>query len=198
MDIKSSIETLVAHGIPMQDIMASAILNNARDIVAEIAKIDPEAVCMTVSWEGYACEDGLSCTELMCHAHRPSLYRAYVENAACIPPDFEEVCYEDEYDNARTDMMKVGIQINNAMLVDKPTTAVHLREAAINYIKDRAYGRSYDDLRVYVDETLNKVGDRDGDEALGWFFLDAMEVLIGSKIENAWTIAHPKPTEDIV
>ena len=194
MDIKSSIETLVAHGIPMQDIMASAVLNNARDIVAEIAKIDPEAVCMTVSWGDYTGEDGLSCTELMCHARRPSLYHAYIENAACIPPDFEEVCYEDEYDSARTDMMKVGIQINNAMLVDKPTTAVHLREAAINYIKDSAY----DDLRVYADDTLNKMGDRDGDEALGWFFLDAMEVLIGSKIENAWTIAHPKPTEDIV
>ena len=200
MDIKSSIETLVDHGIPVQDIMASAILNNARDVVVEIAKTDPEAVCTTVSWNGYASEDNLSCTELLCHAHRPSLYRAYIENAAPLPLDFEEVCYgdddDDEYDDARTNMMKVGIQVNNAMLVGNPITATQLREAAIGYIKDGVY----DDLHVYVDETLDKMDDCDGDEdeALGWFFIDAMEVLIGSKIENAWTIAHPKPTEDTV
>lgn len=192
MNIKSSIEALVAHGIPMQDIMASAILNGARDVVAEIAKIDPEAISRAVSWGDYTLEDGLNCASLMCSEYKPGIYRAYAENAAYLPHEICEVCYSDEEGFVpATSAMKIGIQVTSMLLVTgNPGLTTHLRENALEFIS-----MVNDDLRDYTNDVLEQVNN---DEELGWFFLNAMEVLIGSKIENAWTIAHPKPTEDTV
>lgn len=192
MDIKDALKTLGQAGIPMQDIMASAILNGNRDIVAEIAKIEAGFVRLQVSWGDYTPEDGLNCANLMCSEYKPDIYRAYAENAAYLPHEICEVCYSDEEGFVpATSAMKIGIQVTSMLLVTgNPGLTTHLRENALEFIS-----MVNDDLRDYTNDVLEQVNN---DEELGWFFLNAMEVLIGSKIENAWTIAHPKPTEDIV
>lgn len=205
-EIAGALRVLNESGLPMQDVLAAAIRRGPREIIVEIAKHFPEAVSLNLSWAGYTSEITYSCVDLVCDSNNPSLYWDIINNAPKIPSGFEGACRDIDDDeivyngNAAVIAMRVGIQVNTALAIKDSAASAKIRESAIRYLSGQC-----DDISSYAVDVLNTI-DSDAEECcdvydtteLGWFFLDAIEVLIGHSIECAWTIAHPKAKEDTI
>ena len=199
---KKNTMDLLKCGIPPQDLLASAIINHLPDVIAEIARAEPDAIWLSVTWDYLQENDVLAPSWLMVTEHDPALYLAYVNNVAEIPLDFQEtaiVGYLDDDETGeppalRRQAMMAGMHVGNMTRIPDKKTVDHLREVLDEFISQAA-----EDCDMFVNLVLKELdGEYNTDEALGWFFLDAMEIYTGRKIDHSWLIEHPKPTEDVV
>lgn len=201
--IVEALHTLSESGILMQDILASAIRRKSHEVIVEMAKHCPTAISTNLGWADYLSGDTYSCVDLLIDSREPSLYWDFINNATEIPPEFGGVCYDTEDDDienfgaASYIAMRVGVQANTALAIKDPEISDRICKAAIGYLNDRC-----DDIGSYAVDVLDAIDRYAGKNCdmteLGWFFLDAVKVLIGREVECAWTIAHPKAKDDTI
>ena len=192
---------LLKCGIPLQDLLAHAVINCLPDVIAEIARAEPNAMWLSVTWNYLRANDAPTPSWLMVTEHDPALYLAYVNNVAEIPPDFQETAIVEYLDDDRTVRpttrmlaMMVGMLVGNMAKISDQVLNDHLHQVLNEFISKKS--GDCDKFTGMVLKGLN--GECNTDEALGWFFLDAMETYTGRKIDHSWLIEHPKPTEDVV
>lgn len=184
---KKNTMDLLKCGIPLQDLLASAIVNHLPDVIAEIARAEPDAVWLSTTWDYLQAEDVMPPSWLMVTEHDPALYLAYVNNVAEIPLDFQETALvecldDDEIDEPtalRMQAMMVGMRVGNMTRISDQKVAAHLREGLDEFISQVG------NCDTFVSLVLKELGgEYNTDEALGWFFLDAMETYTGRKIDH--------------